>query len=84
MQTGNNNRNEFGNTRNKYMQIVFNGNNVTLDHDMSLKDFLEEKGVSIEGSAAACDEEIVPKAQWGTFVLKDGMQIDVFSLVAGG
>ena len=66
------------------MHIVFNGKDMEVASDATLKSFLEDAKISIEGSAAACDEEIVPKGQWSTFVLKEGMHIDVFSLVAGG
>ena len=66
------------------MQIVFNGERVELKDATSLKKFLEDRGIPCDGTAAACDEEIVPKSQWDSFLLKDGVKLDVFNLVAGG
>ena len=37
-----------------------------------------------EGVAVAVDEKIVKKADFDTFVLKDGMSVDVFNMVSGG
>lgn len=66
------------------MQIVFNGDRVEIDPDISLKKFLESKNFASQGVAASCDDEIIPKSQWDSFILKEGMKLDVFSLVAGG
>ncbi|MBU3827254.1 MAG: sulfur carrier protein ThiS [Candidatus Anaerobiospirillum merdipullorum] len=66
------------------MQIKFNGKLQELAHEQSLQQFLAERGIPADGTACAVNEEIVSKAQWATFMLTDGMQVDVFSLVAGG
>lgn len=66
------------------MQIIFNNQSVELTEGTTLEAFISQKNIKSEGSAAAVDEEIVPKKQWGNFVLHDGMRLDVFSLVAGG
>lgn len=66
------------------MQIVFNGERIEIEPDTSLKKFLESRNFAGTGVAAACDDEIVPKSQWDSFILKDGIRLDVFNLVAGG
>jgi sulfur carrier protein len=66
------------------MRIVFNGKEREVREGQTLKELCEELGIKPEGAAAACGGEIVPKTSWNDFALKDGMEIDVFSLVAGG
>lgn len=66
------------------MQIIFNGERCEADAGISLAEFIKDRGLSAEGSAAAVNESIVPKKSWETFILKEGMTLDVFNLVAGG
>ncbi|MDD7022848.1 MAG: sulfur carrier protein ThiS [Aeromonadales bacterium] len=66
------------------MKIVFNGKERQVREGQTLEGLCEELGIKPEGAAAACSGEVVPKGQWKDFALKDGMEIDVFSLVAGG
>ncbi len=66
------------------MEIVFNGQEVAVAPDTCLKKFLEDQGFTSQGVAVACDDEIVPKSKWDEFLLKDGIKLDVFNLVAGG
>ncbi len=66
------------------MQIIFNGSTQELAAAMSLQQFLQERGIQANGTACAVNQEIVPKSEWPAFMLTDGMQVDVFSLVAGG
>lgn len=66
------------------MKIIYNNQETEISEGMTLADFIAAKAIPVQGSAAAVDEEIVPKKQWQDFVLKDGMRLDVFSLVAGG
>ncbi len=66
------------------MKIVFNGKERQAREGQTLLELCDELGIKAEGAAAACSGEIVPKGSWKDFVLKDGMEIDVFSLVAGG
>lgn len=37
-----------------------------------------------EGTACAVNETIVPKSKWSEYKLQAGMNVDIFSLVAGG
>ena len=66
------------------MQIIYNHETVEVPEGQTLKDFLAARGVATYGCAAACNEEIIPKNMWESFTLKEGMKLDVFSLVAGG
>lgn len=51
---------------------------------MALKDYLEQNGYPAGGVAVECNEEIIPKNQYGTYILKDGDVIEVVSFVGGG
>ncbi|MGN0908040.1 MAG: sulfur carrier protein ThiS [Succinivibrio sp.] len=66
------------------MKITFNGKEREVAKGQTLLELCQELGIKPEGAAAACGGEIVPKGSWKGFVLEDGMEIDVFSLVAGG
>lgn len=66
------------------MKLIYNNTETELAEGTTLETFIKDRGIAVQGSAAAVDEEIVPKTQWKDFVLKDGMHLDVFSLVAGG
>ncbi|MDY6322892.1 MAG: sulfur carrier protein ThiS [Succinivibrio sp.] len=66
------------------MRVTFNGKEDEAADNTTLLDFITAKGIKAEGSAAACDGDVVPKKEWGSFKLKEGMSIDVFNLVAGG
>ena len=66
------------------MKIVFNGSSREVSEGKTLMDLCAELGINPEGAAAACAGEVIPKTSWKNFELKDGMEIDVFSLVAGG
>ncbi|MGN1281242.1 MAG: sulfur carrier protein ThiS [Succinivibrio sp.] len=57
---------------------------VELKEGTTLKEFLDSQNLSRDGVAVAVDESIVKKAQYDTFVLKDGMSLDVFNMVSGG
>ncbi len=50
----------------------------------TLLDFLTENGYQKERIAVECNEEIVPKAEYGQKILKDGDVIEVVSFVGGG
>ena len=58
--------------------------NLELKEGITLNEFLQSKQLSREGVAVAVDEKIVKKADFDTFVLKDGMSVDVFNMVSGG
>ena len=58
--------------------------NIELKEVITLNEFLQSKQLSREGVAVAVDEKIVKKADFDTFVLKDGMSVDVFNMVSGG
>lgn len=66
------------------MKINFNGQTIEIAENTTLLCFVKDKGIVIDGSAASVNDSIVPKSTWSTFVLLEGMKVDVFTLVAGG
>ena len=66
------------------MKIIFNGEELELQKSLSLLDFIKAQGLPIDGTACAVNENIIPKSKWQDFILQENMQLDVFTLVAGG
>ncbi|MCR5536604.1 MAG: sulfur carrier protein ThiS [Succinivibrio sp.] len=66
------------------MKIIYQDHEITLDDELTLLEFVRSQGLSEQGVAAAVNEEIIPKRSWAEFRLADGMQVDIFNLVAGG
>lgn len=57
---------------------------IELNENTTLKEFLESKGLNKDGVAVAVDEKIIKKVDFDSFVLKDGMAVDVYNMVSGG
>ena len=57
---------------------------IELKENTTLKEFLESKGLNKDGVAVAVDEKIIKKVDFDSFVLKDGMAVDVYKMVSGG
>lgn len=51
---------------------------------MLLKDYLEQNGYPADGIVVECNEQIVPKHQYESCVIRDGDVIEVVSFVGGG
>lgn len=66
------------------MKIIYNGTALEIQENLSLSIFISELKLETKTIAAAVDEQIVPKKNWDNFILKDGMNLDIFNLVAGG
>ncbi|MDO4616572.1 MAG: sulfur carrier protein ThiS [Lachnospiraceae bacterium] len=49
-----------------------------------LKDYLIENGHDIRKIAVECNEDIVPKSQYETFIIHSGDVLEIVSLVGGG
>ncbi|MGN0893419.1 MAG: sulfur carrier protein ThiS [Succinivibrio sp.] len=57
---------------------------IELKEGTTLKEFLDSQSLSRDGVAVAVDESVIKKTEFDTFVLKDGMALDVFNMVSGG
>ncbi|NLK85646.1 MAG: sulfur carrier protein ThiS [Aeromonadales bacterium] len=67
------------------MKIRFNQEkDIELKDGTTLIELLKELGLYKDGVAVAIDESIVKKADFENYVLKDGMNVDIFNMVSGG
>ncbi len=67
------------------MKIRFNQEkDIELKDGTTLIELLKELGLYKDGVAVAIDESIVKKAGFENYVLKDGMNVDIFNMVSGG
>ncbi len=66
------------------MQIFLNGESHEIKEEMPLEKLIPLLGLAPQGIAVSCDEKIVPKSKWSLFIVKDGMKLDIYNMVAGG
>jgi sulfur carrier protein len=66
--------------------IVLNGAPSDVLAGESVADVLVRLDLSVQapGVAVAVDGEVVPRAQWGSFALRDGARIEVLTAMQGG
>ncbi len=63
--------------------IIVNGTAVEAD-GQKLTEYLEEAGFAGKRIAVELNEEILPKAQYDSCILKDGDVLEIVSFVGGG
>lgn len=61
-----------------------NGKDIELKRGMTLAEFLAAYNYRAELVAVECNGQIVPRAEFGTVVLKDGDELEIVSFVGGG
>lgn len=60
-------------------------NGVSIDkEELPLMEYLQEQGFQAHRIAVECNEMIVPKSQYSSFVLHSGDVVEVVSFVGGG
>lgn len=57
---------------------------IVAEEGCSLRRLLALEGIPEEGRAVAVNNRVVPKADWDTFAIADGMKITVIRAVCGG
>lgn len=65
------------------VMIKINGENVEID-DISVMDYLTREGYRMDRIVVECNEEIVPKSLYESFILHSGDVVEVVSFVGGG
>lgn len=63
--------------------IKINGESVEID-DISVAEYLKQEGYRTERIVVECNEEIVPKANYESFILHSGDVVEIVSFVGGG
>lgn len=67
------------------MKVEINNKEVELTDDCrTLTALLESQGISEKGHAIAVNNQVVPRAEWSSFQLVDGMKVLVIRAVRGG
>ncbi len=51
---------------------------------MVLQEYLEQQQYPKDGIAVECNERMLPKSAYGSYVLKDGDVVEIVSFVGGG
>ena len=63
--------------------IKINGENVDRE-EVLLLDYLQEQNYSLKRIVVECNEKIVPRDQYETFMLHAGDVVEIVSFVGGG
>ncbi len=68
------------------MTIYVNGEQETVEEDITLEEFLKLKRISKEdkGIAVALNDDVVSKSEWASRKLEDGARIEIVRAVQGG
>lgn len=66
------------------MTIELNGTPREVADGLTLGELMGSVVGSTRGSAAVVDGEVVPRAEWGTFELRDGHTVELLTAVQGG
>lgn len=66
------------------MKVYINHSPVEAGTGISLSDLLSSQGISTEGTAAAVNNKVVPRADWDSTMLEEGAKVTVIRAVCGG
>lgn len=64
--------------------FTVNGTKKELSDVFSVKEYLEQNGYVISQIAVELNEEILPKTEYASTVLKDGDVMEIVSFMGGG
>lgn len=66
------------------MRLLVNGVERELPDGSSVADALALLGAPTTGVAVAVDDDVVPRASWASYPLRDGAAVEVLTAVQGG
>ena len=66
------------------MKIYINQKEIEAQDSISIKELLDMQQISIEGTAIAIDNKLVPKTEWNARILTDGNKITIIRATFGG
>jgi sulfur carrier protein len=66
------------------MLIYVNDKEINLNENLTLAQLIDSLNLNIKSTAAAVNKEIVPKAQYSEFILKDKDKLDLVTIAPGG
>ena len=66
------------------MKIYINQKEIEVQDSISVKELLDMQQISIEGTAIAIDNKLVPKTEWNDRILTEGNKITIIRATFGG
>lgn len=66
------------------MKIYINQKEIETQDSISIKELLDMQQISIEGTAIAIDNKMVPKNEWNDRILTEGNKITIIRATFGG
>ena len=66
------------------MTIYINQKEIETQDSISIKELLDMQQISIEGTAIAIDNKLVPKNEWNDRILTEGNKITIIRATFGG
>lgn len=66
------------------MKIYINQKEIEAQDSISIKELLDMQQISIEGTAIAIDNKLVPKNEWNDRILTEGNKITIIQATFGG
>ncbi len=66
------------------MKIYINQKEIEKKDSISIKELLDMQQISIEGTAIAIDNKLVPKNEWNDRILTEGNKITIIRATFGG
>ncbi|WP_418700344.1 sulfur carrier protein ThiS [Barnesiella intestinihominis] len=66
------------------MKIYINQKEIETQDSISVKELLDMQQITIEGTAIAIDNKLVPKNEWNDRILTDGNKITIIRATFGG
>ena len=67
------------------MEVDINGRRIAVDGDhVTLEELLTREGFTGVGQAVAVNNYVVPRGDWSSFAIADGMKLTVIRAVCGG
>lgn len=64
--------------------IIINSTKYQLESTIDLYNLLEDKGYDPKMVVVEVDKKLVKRDEYKSFMVKDGMKIEVFSFIGGG
>ncbi len=66
------------------MRLLLNGSERELPDGATVADAVAALGAPGRGVAVAVDDDVVPRADWASHELRDGVRVEVLTAVQGG
>ncbi len=68
------------------MRLVVNGKDTHMPEGINILELLERLNIKVRevGLAVAVNGEVVPKSEYGRYILKEGDSVEIVNIVGGG